>query len=296
MSKILPHHPDWKDSSQYPAPNCKDAKKLAWEFLRRNPHYAEHVAQMLALADGEFKDGVKKKSKSILDGIGCFPPANPGEVASDYFKRMRKDFKGKKARIDKPSNTFVSRWSLDRPVDPSTEYQPSEVRFLPNKVPFKRYADLQTKCVNLFLYPNQIALRFRLDMPWSDQIEAAKTQLKKQIANYGKNRDASGPHKREELAANGTSQLPQVVGEHAHYWLRCYDASKDRKISANNVRLRRLQESGPKQVQTRFNEEKKARSEKDYLVPGKIDGFGKLARDFIIGTKYLMLLSRDNLK
>jgi hypothetical protein len=251
---------------------------------------------MLALADGEFKNGIKKKSNSVLNGMECFPPAKPDEVASDYFKRMQKDFKGKKARIDKPRNTFVSRWSLASPVKPSSEYRPDKVRFVTDKVPFKRYADLQTKCINLFLYPNQIALRFRLDIPWSDQIEAAKTQLKKQIANYQKDRDSSDKLTKEMLAANGTSQLPQVVGEHAHYWLRCYDASKDPKISANDPTRRRLLASGSKQVRTSFNEEKRARSEKDFIERGKYDGFEKLAQDFIIGKKYLMLLSRGNLK
>jgi hypothetical protein len=31
--------PDWKDSTQYPAPNATSASLWAWEFLRRNPKY-----------------------------------------------------------------------------------------------------------------------------------------------------------------------------------------------------------------------------------------------------------------
>ena len=59
---MKPYKADWRKAEQYPPLGCDDAQRLAWEFLRRNRHYAAHVAQMEALAEDEFQGGLKKGS------------------------------------------------------------------------------------------------------------------------------------------------------------------------------------------------------------------------------------------
>lgn len=174
---MKPYIADWRKAEQYPSLGCEVADRLAWEFLRRNKHYAEHVVQMYALADNEFQGGLKKSSMSKLIGLECWPPAEPDETAIDYFARTTDKSKGKKGRIDKPCNTFINKWSLATPVAVTTEYDPRVIRFLPHKVGLKRHDDLQSKNFNLFLYPNEVAIRFRLDMRWKPQMAAAERRF-----------------------------------------------------------------------------------------------------------------------
>jgi Family of unknown function (DUF6499) len=156
MTTIQPHRADWKNAAEYPKSDAAP-QELAWEFLRRNQEYANHVAQLSALAEGEFKGGVKKKSLSKLDGIDCWPAALLNETAQDYFSRTTNKKKNLVGRIDTPCNSFINRWGLEDLVDPAcTKYDPSVVKFS-EKFSFircKQRSELTTKNMRLFLYPN----------------------------------------------------------------------------------------------------------------------------------------------
>ena len=155
---------NWRNPSEYPPPGCEDHAWLAWEFIRRHPDYAEHAQQMLRLVEKERYDRrPSRKSHCSLDGVECWPAANKGETAKAYFDRMKQEGIAR-ARVDKPSNTFANRWFMTDPVPAETPYSSGSIRFTPFEVRGKRHEVLATKSFSLFIYPNEMAMRFRLDI------------------------------------------------------------------------------------------------------------------------------------
>jgi hypothetical protein len=47
-----PFTADWRNPDAYPPLECKDYKRLAWEFIRRNKEYANDVELLLRLKEG----------------------------------------------------------------------------------------------------------------------------------------------------------------------------------------------------------------------------------------------------
>ena len=293
--QMKPYTADWRKTDQYPSLGCDDADLLAWEFLRRNKHYAEHVVQMSALANNEFQGGLKTNSMSKLIGLECWPPAEPDETAKSYFARTSNKSKGKKGRIDKPFNTFINKWSLAVPVTVTTGYDPDVIRFLPHKVGVKRNGDLQTKSYNLFLYPNEVAIRFRLDMRLKPQLEAAKLRLDANAADFDlaieqltKPISKSGQPFVSLRAARERDVIPM-----AHYWLRSYDALTSDKVLLGDEKRKRVLESGEAEIRkfftgeitTVFGDQKKS------FERGLVNGWHDAADSYINGMKFLTLIN-----
>jgi len=292
---------DWQKAEQYPSLGCDVADLLAWEFLRRNKHYAEHVVQMSALADNEFQGGLKKNSLSQLDGLECWPPAEPHETAKGYFARTTDKSKGKKGRIDKPCNTFINKWSLATPVVESTDFDPNVIRFLPLKVGLKRHGSLQTKSYNLFLYPNEVAIRFRTDMRLKPQLEAAKQRLDeaadayelslKQLMEPTLNMKPL-PKSGQPLVALRAARERDVM-RLAHYWLRSYDAFTSDKVLLEDENRKRALNAGEAEVRAYFSQEVTSvyGNKKRSFERGLVGGWHDAADSYINGMKFLTLLN-----
>ena len=307
---MKPYIADWRKSEQYPSLGCEVADRLAWEFLRRNKHYAEHVVQMSALADNEFQGGLKKNSMSKLIGLECWPPAEPEETAKDYFARTTNKSKGKKGRIDKPCNTFINKWSLATPVAATTDYDPCVIRFLPHKVGLKRHGDLQTKNFNLFLYPNEVAIRFRLDMRLKPQLETAKRRLDAAADAYElalerlkepapitgqpfvDSLKKAVPNNGQPLVSLRAAREREVL-RLAHYWLRSYDALTSDKVLLEDEKRKRAFDAGEAEVRTFFNHEVASvhGDQKRSFERGLVYGWHDAADSYINGMKFLTLLN-----
>jgi Family of unknown function (DUF6499) len=292
----MPHYSaDWRKAEQYPPLGCSDAARLAWEFLRRNKHYAAHVAQMAALAENEYQGGLKKSSLSKLDGLECWPPAEPEETAKQYFTRTANESKGKKGRVDKPCNTFLNNWSLAMPVPVSTEYDPNAVRFMPHKPGIKRYGNFQTKSTNLFLYPNEVAIRFRLDMRLEPQLDAAKLRLKTAAADYErelKNLTSSTSKSGQPYVTLRAAREREVM-RLAHYWLRSYDALTSDRVLLEDEKRKRAFDAGEAEIRAHFTYEMKVDygDQKKHFERGVVDSWHDSANSYINGMKFLTLLN-----
>ena len=295
---------NWRDQTQYPPRGCTDGDWLAWEFIRRHPDYAVHAEQMRRLEDaGEYKR-IKRNSISYLDGVECWPEAQPGETAKAYFARMKQQVEQRlekkekkkndgidRPRIDRPCNSFTNKWRLEYPVAPDIEYSTKAMNFLRHEIRLKRHTSLKTKNFSLFLYPNEAAVRFRLDIPVAEQIDMAKLKLIDATRAYAKEREALAKETRALLAKHANSELPTSVLGEAHYWLRCYDADHEDKTPSGRKDARREQPSGPEARRTQFNEEHKVAGRGEIFETGKIKSFLELARDFIDNRKFLLLMT-----
>jgi hypothetical protein len=284
----------WREKDRYPPHGCSDRNYLAWEFVRRHPDYAEHAEQMLRLVNtGEYITGFKRSSLSILDGVECWPAANRGETVKQYVDRMKEE-KVKRHRIDKPRNTFLNRWALDMPVDPATEYNFDTIKFIGHQVKIRRDKDQKSRSFNLFLYPNEIALRFRLDMSVAKQLVMAQERLKVEAKKYEAERPPLSVGMKGILVAKENSEMSEDALPCAHYWLRCYDAAHEpKKALSDDPKLRRASKSGEMQRMEEFNKEKKAAKQTDYVTAGTVKSYLSLARDYIEGKKFLLLLLAD---
>lgn len=289
-----PYKTDWRDAEKYPPLGCYDADRLAWEFLRRNRHYAEQVTQIDALAEAEFRGGLKRNSMSKLIGLECWPPAETDETAKDYFARTRDKAKGKKGRIDKPCNTFINKWSLETPATPDTAYSSAVIRFLPNKVALKRHSDLQTKSFNLFLYPNEVAIRFRLDMRLHSQLESAKRRLDAAADEYDQALKllTMPKSKSQQPLVSLRAVREREVMKMAHYWLRSYDALTSEKVLLGDKKRRRAHEAGEAEIRACFTSEAEAvHGGKKCFQRGLVNGWHDAADSYINGMKFLTLLN-----
>lgn len=126
-----PHHPAWRNPDNYPRRGVENRLALAWEFLRRNRLYAQHVEQMQKwVATGEYDRGVKKRSTACLDGLTCWPPAHIRETARDYYQRTQVLGEKRGSKIIVPKHTFINLWALERPVSVDTPYDPQAICFV----------------------------------------------------------------------------------------------------------------------------------------------------------------------
>ena len=298
---MKPYKADWRKAEQYPLLACKEVEQLAWEFLRRNRHYAEHVAQMAALAADEFKDGLKKRSTSKLNGLQCWPPAEPDETAKDYFTRTTDKSKGKKGRIDKPYNTFANKWSLAYPIDVTKEYDPGIIRFILHEVGIKRHEILETKSFNLLLYPNEVAIRLRLDLPIAPQLKSVNRRFNSAAKVYEATLEkmkSAAPKSGQPHVALRLAREREVL-EKAQYWLRSYDAlNSDKKlIGGKDKKRKQALESGESEIISCLNKELKAvDGKKVYHLRGITARWNESADSYINGMKFLTLLNVATLK
>ena len=234
---------------------------LSWEFLRRNEKYAEHAVQMLALPQGEFSGGLTSKGNACLDGMACTPKANPGETVKQYRKRVMAESNGKvKGRIEKPQSTFINRWMLEQPVPVDRQYDADAVQFAPNVVKVYRNKELAGRRVRLMMYQNEMAVRFRLDLPLGDQLPRAKVMLDKAVKRYKDAAKQSSKEKKDELLAfNGEARAKKFVEHDAHFWLRAYDASTEQKrlLDDTDKKRKRALKSGDSEIRKQFFEEGK---------------------------------------
>lgn len=300
-TSVEPFRANWRDPSQYPPPGCMDMDRLAWEFLRRNPLYAVHVQQMLALPDGEFVNGLTKKGGACLDGQVCWPPATKGETVSEYWKRHAdRKKKGLKARISKPARTFKNRWSLNAPVLVSQNYDTE-------KVIFSRYMPvpsvvngLEGANARLPLFPNEIAFRFRLDLSVDKQATALVPVLKREVKKYAEQLRSVSDQDGNTTSLSSKRKSDDI--HNAHYWLRAYDAHMAKsgtQLHPNDPVKRRAQKNGPSEVQKLFAAEI-ATSTKSPPISGNtgqltlnrnsVNDFRGRASEHIHEMKYLLLL------
>jgi hypothetical protein len=290
---MKPFKANWRIKEEYPPCGCEDHNRLAWEFIRRHPDYAVHAQQMFSLVEaGEYRR-IDHNSDSCLDGVECWPKAKPGETAKGYFARLGRRKKNgaiNRPRIDRPCNSFMNKWRLEGPVAPDAEYSSEAVKFLKHEVRLKRHTSLKTRNFTLFLYPNEAAVRFRLDIPVAEQIDMARLKLIEATKAYAKAREALADETRALLAEHARSELPAAALGDAHYWLRCYDAELEPKKLTERKKARREQASGPGERRKQFNEERRAVGMSVFDI-GKIKGFLKLAHDFINNRKFLLLMT-----
>ena len=279
---------NWRNPEEYPSPDCDDRERIAWEFLRRNATYAEHVEQMVALDEAEFLRGVKRRSASVLDGLHCDPPANPAETVQDYTARTFDERTRRRGRIFKPWQTFQNRWSLQTPVPVDSPYDNNLVKFLTYLVRLKRFPPSAAKAMSQPLFRNEAAVRFRLDLSIVDQLAAASTLLNLAAEEYS----------REVEAANGTGTLrgsrDTLKLSDAHLLLRCYDAMRSpTALARNNGRNRRTHLLGEAAVLRLINAERAASSAAP-LQRNAAVRMCETASDYVERKKYLLLLKIES--
>jgi len=290
---MKPFMANWRAKDEYPPPGCKDFNRLAWEFLRRNPDYAVHASQMAHLREKDCYDRIPYNSSLSLNGVECWPAAKRDESAVDYCVRMKIE-KFKRRRIDRPSSSFWNRWGLLLPIDPNTPYDPKEIEFqAPTRL--KRHEQLETRSFNLFLYPNQAAVRFQLDMPLGPQLEEATRLLRTAREDYAKTLKSSAHPERSDWpqAALPKSELRKDALQNAHFWLRCYDAERERKLPMEGQESRRKLKSGPTEQLILFNQERKSEGLETFEA-STIKGFPKTANGMIKDKRYLMLITTES--
>ena len=280
---------DWRNPMAYPPPECKDMAWLAWEFLRRNKKYAEHVNQMRALPPGEFINGLSAEGNACLDGMVCTPAARPGETVDLYLKRVAKKSGGKiKPRIEKPQSTFINRWMLEQPVPVERKYEADEVQFVPGVVKMYRNKGLTGRRVRLMMYFNEMAVRFRLDLPLEIQLSKANLMLKRVAKRFKeeakKNAEINGH-------AHGEANAKQRIGKQildAHFWLRAYDASNEPKklLDDTDKKRKRALKAGPSEIAKRFKSENIQKN----FQRGAVGSYFTSAKEMIDKKGYQMLV------
>lgn len=203
---------DWRNQDLYPSPLCEDPLHLAWEFLRRNKKYAIEVSKILA----------EKAPGADVD-----------------------------AKHKKPSSLFINRWSLETPVLPSQDYDPSIVKFLLHEIKLKRPKSLKRQSFNLRLNANEIAVRLRLDMKLLPQLLSVVDRLKEETQAY------------DEIVSKKSGKVAHLrdirqdsVFERAHCWLRCFDAYQAPIVYVDgDTKRKRLRKGGPIDIVEQFKSE-----------------------------------------
>ena len=238
---MKPYKADWRKADQYPPLGCKDADRLAWEFLRRNKDYAEQYSAIQKLKEGEFENGVGKNSESLLLATECNPKALRNETGLKYSQRMLK--KGQEGKIAKPSVVFQSRWSLLEPVSPDQSYNPDIVKFIIHQVMVKRPSAIERQSFKLSLAENEIMLRFRLDMNFAPQLVSAYSRLEEEATKY---------HDTAQKSKKLLNSKKDGVSKMAHIWLRCYDAYSEPDQYVDDPIRKRKRLSGPSAIKEQF--------------------------------------------
>lgn len=288
---------DWNNPTDYPRIGCIDSERLAWEFIRRNDDYAKEVEGMARfLANEEFYKGIKKDSLSVLDGVVCYPEAKPGETAQEFHKRINQE-KIKRWRIEKPANTFANKWGLKKPVSPDTNYDSKLVVFEKAHLKLKRTEDFKFKTITLTLHPNEITARFRLDLPIPKQIKHVTQMLMLEAHAYDERLKKLTDDEKKEYVSLANTEHTQTIFQNAGFWLRSFDASKERSEPTNNSDAKRELDNGNGLKRKTFNKEISlenvdlpTESQFKKLSLSMVKRFQKLAEDYIQGRKFQNLL------
>lgn len=214
-----------------------------------------------------------------------------GETAKDYFDRMKQEGIAR-ARVDKPSNTFANRWFMSDPISAATPYSSGSIRFTPFEIRGKRHEVLATKSFSLFIYPNEMAMRFRLDMSWDRQVDLAKQCFNEAAEAYAKQHAQAPTEVKRQMGPGGHPRIKSPA--QAHYWLRCYDAHMGRTPAAvktnSDPMRRRAQPDGPADQRKHFNDEIKAAKGSKPLTKGDVESLLESAISYIHDRKFLLLL------
>lgn len=276
---------DWRSPEQYPEPGCDNLRRLAWECVRRNAEYASDVAAIQQLAEGEFENGIKSDSSSCLDVTTCQPIAISGETACEYQARMKQI--GQNGRINKPARIFRNRWCLKSAVDPNISYDRKIIVFILHTVKTTGPVDLLPRFARLLIWPNEILLRFRLDVNFQSQLNDAMIKLisaaEKYAALIGK-----VPH--SSVVPKATKTRRKTSLDDAHFWLRCYDAYQMPKELLGDKERKRAIQSGPTAILKVFSDEQAKISEKRFINRNQPSDWNVTANEYINGKKYLTLL------
>ena len=273
---------NWKNANEYPPFGCEDRQWLAWEFLRRNKKYAEHYEAISQLKPGEFDSGIAPDSDSLLSVTECVPPAMDGETAVAYCERMRREGV-KRWRISKPKILFTERWMLAKPVAPDKNYSSKAVRFVEHQVKIAYPTCGQRDSFKLTLAPNEVMVRFRLDLNIAPQLISALARLNNVVKDYDKRLN------------DGQTKLRRTrkdsVVKSAHVWLRCYDAYQVRRQYVDDPKRKRKRTDGPVAIVEQFRSEDAPdgdlRAKANRLNP---PDWYKRAVDYIDGKLYQKLL------
>ena len=272
---------NWKNASEYPPVGCEDLQWLAWEFLRRNQKYAEHYEAISNLKPGEFENGIARDSDSLLSVTECVPPAMDGETAVAYCERMRRAGV-KRWRISKPKILFTERWMLVKPVAPDEVFSPETVRFVAHQVKIAHPANGQRQSFKLTLAPNEVMVRFRLDLNFAPQLVSTLARLADVVKVYGERLEG-------QSKLRGTRK--DSVVKSAHVWLRCYDAYQVREQFVEDPKRKRMRTDGPVAIVEQFRSEDAPdgdlRASANRLNP---PDWHRRACDYIEGMLYQKLL------
>ena len=288
---------DWKNPADYPPIGCINSEWLAWEFIRRNHDYAKEVEGMAKfLANEEFYKGIKKDSLSVLDGVVCYPEAKLGETAQEFHKRISQE-KIKRWRIEKPANTFANKWGLKKPVSPDTKYDSKVVVFQKAQLGLITTENFKYKSFALVLHPNEIAARFRLDLPIAKQIKHVTQKLMLEALDFEERLKKLTDDEKTEYISIANTEHTQTVFQNAGFWLRTFDASKERPEQTKNPDARLELDAGNGLRRKMFNKEidlanvdLPADSHFKKLSLSMVKKFQKLAEDYIQGRKFQNLL------
>lgn len=237
---------NWKNANEYPPFGCEDRQWLAWEFLRRNKKYAEHYEAISQLKPGEFDSGIAPDSDSLLSVTECVPPAMDGETAVAYRERMRRE--GVKSwKISKPKILFTERWMLAKPVAPDKNYSSKAVRFVEHQVKIAHPTNGERDSFKLTLAPNEVMVRFRLDLNIAPQLISTLARLADVVKEYERRLGDGQPTLRR-------TRKDSVV-KSAHVWLRCYDAYQVRSQYVDDPKRKRKRTDGPVAIVEQFRSE-----------------------------------------
>lgn len=282
---MKPYVADWRNKEAYPPDTCPDRNLIAWEFLRRNAEYAASVEDMMKLVelkafDRRITKKYKRKAGITLDGLVCSPSAKAGATPDEYFDQHPQGF------IDIAWRTFANAWGLRYPVDPATEYGPTSVQFAVSRLATKTPKGGKARAYKVFVYPNEIAVRFRVDVPLSEQIEEANRVLK--AAHAAATRDAPATEKIAFDHSMSETALPQNLS----YLLRCFDAARGidvpHKGNGKSLRLR----AGRKELAKLFADEAPHKR----ITENSVKSWTDSAKRWIDDRKFILLVrsSRSN--
>lgn len=229
------------------------------------------------------------KGNACLDGMVCTPAAKSGETVKQYRKRVKSETNGKtKPRIEKPQLTFVNRWMLEQPVSVKHPFDANEVQFVAGVVKMYRNKDLMGRRVRLMMYPNEIAVRFRLDLNLEIQLSKAKTML----AKAGKRFKEEA--RRENEDNNDSSVVTNLDGRigrkilDAHFWLRSFDAFNEprKHLDDSNHKRKQALKAGPSEIAKKF----KSECTKKTFSRGVVEAYNTSAKGMIGKQGYQKLV------
>lgn len=273
LSAVAPkiYRADWMNPTLYPRSGASN-QEIAWEFMRRDARYALHAFQMRKLVEShEFSGKFDCASPSSLEGLDCIPMPRKCNTVADYFKE------NKDGEIINPRRTFQNRWCLNLPLDVTQPFSHEAVKFsAPLARINKRRGKPSEACKpTLLLFPNEIAVRLKLDMSLEQQIEQIRTRFQAISDDYFRSATTL-PKIDLRTSRNKTTY------DDAHFWLRAFDAF----VSTPGHEKTLVK---PREFLAHINREFEQMN-RPTIVQGRVTGWRKSAEAFISERKYLSLL------